>query len=86
MICAYDARLLHIRDEFDERDKKPGAACSRKVLPVLPNDQLAKFLHGSANFFLRQGGSAPAQDWEAVWHNITIYYHILPASYYHILA
>ncbi|CAL1170248.1 unnamed protein product [Cladocopium goreaui] len=25
-----------------------------KVLPVLPNDQLAKFLHGSANFFLRR--------------------------------
>eukprot|EP00435_Cladocopium_sp_Y103_P062274 s391_g23.t2 len=25
-----------------------------KVLPVLPNDQLAKFLYGSANFFLRR--------------------------------
>ena len=24
----------------------------RKVLPVLPGDVLAKFLHGSANYFL----------------------------------
>lgn len=25
----------------------------RRVLPVLPKDALAKFLHGSSNFFLR---------------------------------